>query len=84
MTDKGLEESGRGFYDMAFNQGEPAATASAYIGSTFVQHDPQVSDGVEPFIAFVTDMRSIFPEMHLEIKRVVAEGDMGPSNTLSD
>src|SRR5271163_3160009 len=76
MTDEGLEEAARGFYDTAFNLGEPAAAAAEYMGSTFVQHNPQVADGVEPFIAFVSDMRSKFPEMHLEIKRVVAEGDM--------
>jgi predicted SnoaL-like aldol condensation-catalyzing enzyme len=76
MTDKGLEEAVRGFLDMAFNLGEPAAAASEYVGSTYVQHKPQVADGVEPFIAFVSGMRSKFPEMHLEIKRVVAQGDI--------
>ncbi len=76
MNDKGLEEAATGFLDMAFNLGEPSAAASKYVGGTFVQHNPQVADGVEPFIAFVTAMRSQFPEMHLETKRVIAQGEM--------
>jgi len=76
VTENRLEKAARGFYDLAFNLGEPAAAASEYIGPMFVQHNPQVEDGAKPFIAFVSGMRSKFPEMHLEIKRVVTEGDM--------
>jgi predicted SnoaL-like aldol condensation-catalyzing enzyme len=76
MTDKELGEAAAAFLDMAFNLGEPAAAASKYVGSTFTQHNPQVGDGVEPFIAFVTGFRGQFPEMHLETKRVVTEGEM--------
>lgn len=76
MNDKGLEEAATGFLDMAFNLGEPSAAALKYVGGTFVQHNPQVADGVEPFIAFVTSMRSQFPEMHLETKRAIAQGEM--------
>jgi predicted SnoaL-like aldol condensation-catalyzing enzyme len=42
----------------------------------FVQHNPQVADGAEAFIGFVNSMRSQFPEMHLEIKRVITRGKM--------
>jgi predicted SnoaL-like aldol condensation-catalyzing enzyme len=76
MTDNGLGEAAAAFLDMAFNLGEPSAAASKYVGATFTQHNPQVADGVEPFIAFVTSMRGQFPEMHLETKRVITQGDM--------
>jgi len=70
MTDKELQEAASGFLDMAFNLGEPAAAVSEHLGGMFVQHNPQVEDGAEAFIGFVNSMRSQFPGMHLEIKRV--------------
>jgi predicted SnoaL-like aldol condensation-catalyzing enzyme len=76
MTDKELEEAASGFLDMAFNLGEPAAAVSEHIGGMFVQHNPQVADGAEAFIGFVNSMRSQFPGMHLEIKRVITQGKM--------
>jgi predicted SnoaL-like aldol condensation-catalyzing enzyme len=42
----------------------------------FVQHNPQVADGAEAFIGFVNSMRSQFPGIHLEIKRVITQGKM--------
>jgi predicted SnoaL-like aldol condensation-catalyzing enzyme len=76
ITDKELEEAASGFLDMAFNLGEPAAAVSEHIGGMFVQHNPQVADGAEAFIGFVNSMRSQFPGMHLEIKRVITQGNM--------
>ncbi|HMD25956.1 MAG TPA: ester cyclase [Streptosporangiaceae bacterium] len=76
VTDRELEEAASGFLDMAFNLGEPAAAVSEHLGGMFVQHNPQVADGAEAFIGFVNSMRSQFPGMHLEIKRVITQGKM--------
>jgi predicted SnoaL-like aldol condensation-catalyzing enzyme len=76
MTDKELQEAASGFLDKAFNLGEPAAAVSEHVGGMFVQHNPQVADGAEAFIGFVNSMRSQFPGMHLEIKRVITQGKM--------
>jgi len=76
MTDKELGEAASDFLDMAFNRGEPAVAVSAHVGETFVQHNPQVADGTEAFTGFVSSMRSQFPGTHLEIKRVITQGDM--------
>jgi predicted SnoaL-like aldol condensation-catalyzing enzyme len=76
MTDNELEEAASGFLDKAFNLGEPAAAVSEHVGGMFVQHNPQVADGAEAFIGFVNSMRSQFPGMHLEIKRVITQGKM--------
>jgi predicted SnoaL-like aldol condensation-catalyzing enzyme len=76
MTGKELQEAASGFLDMAFNLGEPAAAVSEHVGGMFVQHNPQVADGAEAFIGFVNSMRSQFPGMHLEIKRVITQGKM--------
>lgn len=76
MNHKELAEAATGFLNMAFNLGEPAAAAEKYVGARFVQHNPQVADGVEPFIAFVTSMRGQFPDMHLETRRAITQGEM--------
>ena len=75
MTDKEIEEAAGGFLDMAFNLGEPAAAVAEHAGGMFVQHN-QVADGAEAFTGFVNSMRSQFPGMHLEIKRVITQGKM--------
>jgi predicted SnoaL-like aldol condensation-catalyzing enzyme len=76
MTEKELEAAASEFLDTAFNLGEPETAVSEHLGGKFVQHNPQVADGAEAFIGFVHSMRSQFPEMHLEIKRVITQGHM--------
>jgi predicted SnoaL-like aldol condensation-catalyzing enzyme len=41
-----------------------------------VQHNPDAQDGPEAFIEFVRWLRGEYPNLKLEIKRVLAEGDM--------
>jgi predicted SnoaL-like aldol condensation-catalyzing enzyme len=62
------------FYCTAF--GEPELASSHHIGHGYVQHSPQYEDGSAAFISFVRRMRSQYPDMTLEVKRVVAEGDL--------
>ncbi|OII06936.1 nuclear transport factor 2 family protein [Curtobacterium sp. MCBA15_008] len=63
------------FYTRAFNSGEPEAAAADAIGDRYVQHNPVAPDGVPAFVAYVHSMRERFPELHLDVKRAVAEGD---------
>jgi predicted SnoaL-like aldol condensation-catalyzing enzyme len=81
MTEKELQAAASGFLDTAFNLGEPERAASEHIGDMFVQHNPQVPDGAAAFIGFVNSMRSQFPGMHLEVKRVIAQGDMAVTHS---
>ncbi len=64
------------FWQQAFNDGEPEAAAARAIGDTYTQHNPGAPDGAEAFIGYVHYMRSRFPELHLDIKRTVAQGDL--------
>lgn len=64
------------FYTLAFNAKQPAEAAARYIGSEYIQHNPQAPDGAEAFIQFVTGFAAQFPELSVEIKRVIAEGDL--------
>ena len=76
MTEQELTAAARGLLHTAFNLGEPETAVSEHVGDMFVQHNPQVPDGVEAFIKFVHSMRSQFPDLHLETIRAIAQGDM--------
>lgn len=64
------------FYDLAFNQGEPQKAVEQYVGSRYIQHNPAAGDGGDAFVGFVTWYRGEFPELSVELKRVIAEGDL--------
>jgi predicted SnoaL-like aldol condensation-catalyzing enzyme len=66
----------RAFYEEAFNNGDPEGAVQRYLGDRYVQHNPQAADGPEAFIGFVRWYRGEFPELRLEIKRMIAEGDL--------
>jgi predicted SnoaL-like aldol condensation-catalyzing enzyme len=64
------------YYNMAFNDRKPAEAAQKYGGDHYIQHNPQAPDGFEAFIAFVESFVGQFPQLSLDFKRAVAEGDM--------
>ncbi len=47
-----------------------------YLGSNYRQHNPQAGDGAEAFIAFVHYFTKAFPNFRIDVKRMVAEGDL--------
>jgi predicted SnoaL-like aldol condensation-catalyzing enzyme len=63
------------FYQQAFNDGQPEQ-AAAHLGATYTQHNPGAPDGAEGFVGYVHWLRGQFPELHLDIKRVIAEDDL--------
>jgi len=60
----------------AFNEKRPAEAAEKYGGSHYIQHNPQAPDGFEAFVQFVEGFATQFPELSLDIKRAVGEGDL--------
>ncbi len=64
------------FFEQAFNGNEPELAVSNYLGQHYIQHNPQAGDGPEPFIGYVHWVRGQHPNLQLEIKRVIAEGDL--------
>jgi predicted SnoaL-like aldol condensation-catalyzing enzyme len=66
------------FYELAFNGREPEQAVERYVGDEYVQHNPQAPDGPEAFIGFVR----AFPEVSVDIRRVVAEGDIVVTHSL--
>ena len=63
------------FYQQAFNDGQPEQAAD-HLGATYTQHNPGALDGAEGFIGYVHWLRGQFPELHLDIKRAIAEDDL--------
>jgi len=61
------------FYDLMFNQCEPAAAIERYAGDTYIQHNPDVKDGKEGFIEYFLRMNRDFPGKRVHFIRTVAE-----------
>lgn len=70
------------YLDTAFNEKQPTEAVERYGGSHYIQHNPQAPDGFEAFIQFVTDFVEQFPQLSLDIKRAVAEGDLVVTHSL--
>jgi predicted SnoaL-like aldol condensation-catalyzing enzyme len=70
------------YYTLAFNAGKPRLAVEKYIGvdkhgkKTYTQHNPFAQDGPEAFIAFVEFYKSAFPDLHVDIKRTIAQCDL--------
>ena len=63
------------FYKMAY-EGKPKQAVELYVGAEYVQHNPEVADGKEPFIAYFDRMHKEFKDKSIDFVRAVAEGDL--------
>ena len=75
MNLKENKESAISFYRMAY-EGNPRQAIERYIGNQYIQHNPDVADGTEGFIAYFERMQLEYPEKEIEFVRCIAEGDL--------
>jgi predicted SnoaL-like aldol condensation-catalyzing enzyme len=69
------KENAIAFYEMAYN-GNPKKAVELYVGKEYIQHNPLVGDGTQPFIAYFNRMADEYPDKSIEFRRSVAEGDL--------
>ncbi len=63
------------FYKMVY-EGNPKEAVELYVGSEYIQHNPLVGDGTEPFIDYFNKMAKEYSNKSIEFVRAIAEGDL--------
>ncbi|WP_251863248.1 nuclear transport factor 2 family protein [Achromobacter sp. Marseille-Q4962] len=64
------------FFRMMFQDRDIEEAVRRYVGPRYVQHNPYMGDGTEPLVDFFPRYFEQHPQASVEIKRVVAEGDL--------
>lgn len=70
-----MKESAIAFYKMAY-EGNPRKATELYVGSEYIQHNPEVINGTEGFIEYFERMQIEYPQKTIEFVRVIAENDL--------
>jgi predicted SnoaL-like aldol condensation-catalyzing enzyme len=68
-------ENAISFYRMSY-EGNPRKAVELFVGSEYIQHNPLVGDGKEPFIQYFERMATEYPDKSIEFVRSVAEGNI--------
>lgn len=63
------------FYRMAY-EGNPSKAVDLYVGPEYIQHNPDVANGKEGFIAYFERMKREYPEKSIDFVRTIAEGNL--------
>ncbi|WP_019670176.1 nuclear transport factor 2 family protein [Eudoraea adriatica] len=69
------KENAIAFYEMAYN-GNPQKAVELYVGEMYIQHNPLVGDGTQPFIDYFNKMAREYPGKSIEFVRAVAEDNL--------
>ena len=75
MDQKQNKENAIAFYRMAY-EGSPGKAIELYVGTEYIQHNPDVEDGLDGFIKYFRRMQDEYPDKSIEFVRSVAEGDL--------
>ena len=64
------------FFRMMFQDREIDEAVRLYVSPNYVQHNPYMRDGVGPMVDFFPPYFDQHPQAIVEIKRVIADGDL--------
>jgi predicted SnoaL-like aldol condensation-catalyzing enzyme len=65
----------RDYLEVVWNQGDTTA-ADRYIAEDLVQHNPNLPDGRRALVEFIQASREQLPDLHFDLRRTAAEGDL--------
>lgn len=63
------------FYKTAY-EGNPSSAVELYVGDDYIQHNPLVGNGKQPFIDYFDRMAKEYPDKSIEFVRAVAEDNL--------
>ncbi|WP_421765117.1 nuclear transport factor 2 family protein [Ekhidna sp.] len=69
------KENAIAFYRAAY-EGNPKQAIDLYVGEQYIQHNPDVADGLPGFINYFDRMKEEYPDKTIEFVRCIAEGDL--------
>ena len=69
------KETAIAFYRMAY-EGNPEKAVELYVGAEYIQHNPLVGDGKQPFIDYFNLMHAEYPDKSIEFVRAIAEDNL--------
>jgi len=76
------EHNAVAYYTLALNGKNPALAVKLYGGPYYIQHNPLAANGFPAFITFFKSFEARYPDAHITIKRVIAEGDLVVTHSL--
>lgn len=63
------------FYKTAY-LGNPKEAIEKYVGSNYIQHNPDVANGTDGLIEYFERMQEEYPNKSIEFVRCIAEGNL--------